>query len=88
MSQANGDAAAGPSSLQPRKDVLDYKKALDILKQEYPQRDGIDAVTLLDSTRNGALTYNDFLILPGYIGKSLICCTRLWVPRSRTHTSI
>jgi IMP dehydrogenase len=26
--------------------------------------------TLLDSDKHGALTYNDFLVLPGYIGES------------------
>jgi IMP dehydrogenase len=35
---------------------------------EYPEKDGLDVYTLLDSTKNGALTYNDFLIMPGYIG--------------------
>ena len=35
---------------------------------EYPEKDGLDVYTLLDSTKNGALTYNDFLVMPGYIG--------------------
>ncbi|KAF2090023.1 IMP dehydrogenase [Saccharata proteae CBS 121410] len=48
--------------------VLDHANALDILKNEYPQRDGIDVQTLLDSANHGGLTYNDFLVLPGYIG--------------------
>ena len=47
---------------------LDYKNALQVLKDEYPARDGLDAKSLLDSNKNGALTYNDFLVLPGYIG--------------------
>lgn len=50
-------------------EVLDYSKALEVLKNE-SQRDGIDVQTLLDSKRNGGLTYNDFLMLPGYIGMS------------------
>jgi IMP dehydrogenase len=66
MSQTNG-AAGGTASLRLKKDILDYRTALEVSK-EYPQKDGLDAATLLDSTRNGALTYNDFLILPGYIG--------------------
>ena len=67
MSLING-AAAGTASLHLKKDVLDYRTALEVSK-EYSQKDGLDAASLLDSTRNGALTYNDFLILPGYIGR-------------------
>lgn len=48
--------------------ALDYTKALEILENEYPERDGIDIKTLIDSKRNGGLTYNDFLMLPGFIG--------------------
>ncbi|KAG9541363.1 hypothetical protein KCU77_g22301, partial [Aureobasidium melanogenum] len=46
--------------------ILDFNNALDIVK-EYPERDGISVQTLLDSKNNGGLTYNDFLVLPGYI---------------------
>lgn len=60
----NGDSMAAPS-----RDVLDFSTALDVLKKEYPERDGIDVKTLIDSKTHGGLTYNDFLILPGYIGK-------------------
>ncbi|EON67344.1 inosine-5'-monophosphate dehydrogenase [Coniosporium apollinis CBS 100218] len=59
----NGDSMATPS-----RDVLDFSSALDVLKKEYPERDGIDVKTLIDSKTHGGLTYNDFLILPGYIG--------------------
>ncbi|KAJ9666285.1 inosine-5'-monophosphate dehydrogenase [Coniosporium apollinis] len=59
----NGDSMAAPS-----RDVLDFSTALDVLKKEYPERDGIDVKTLIDSETHGGLTYNDFLILPGYIG--------------------
>jgi len=52
----------------PKEKILDFNKALDIVKNEYPERDGIDVQTLLDSKNNGGLTYNDFLVLPGYIG--------------------
>lgn len=48
--------------------VLDHTTALEVLKNEYAERDGIDVHTLIDSKRNGGLTYNDFLVLPGYIG--------------------
>jgi len=65
MTITNGDAMGNRAA-----DVLDFSKALDILKNEYPERDGIDVKTLIDSKRNGGLTYNDFLMLPGYIGMS------------------
>ena len=52
----------------PKEKILDFNNALDIVKNEYPERDGIDVKTLLDSKNNGGLTYNDFLVLPGYIG--------------------
>lgn len=47
--------------------ALDHTKALEVLKQ-YDERDGLDVKSLLDSKKHGGLTYNDFLILPGYIG--------------------
>ncbi|KAK3336393.1 IMP dehydrogenase/GMP reductase [Cercophora scortea] len=47
--------------------VLDYKLAEEVLK-EYPSRDGLAIQDLMDSKAQGGLTYNDFLILPGYIG--------------------
>ena len=50
-------------------EVLDYTKALEVLK-EYPG-DGLHVDTLLDSDSHGALTYNDFLILPGAISKAM-----------------
>lgn len=64
MPLVNGDAMPSLSE-----DVLDFSKALEVLEKEYPQRDGIDVKTLIDSAKNGGLTYNDFLMLPGYIGK-------------------
>lgn len=59
----NGDAMVNTAA-----DALDYSKALEILDKEYSERDGIDVKTLIDSKKNGGLTYNDFLVLPGYIG--------------------
>lgn len=47
--------------------VEDPAKALQILKQ-YKAKDGISVQELLDETKTGGLTYNDFLLLPGYIG--------------------
>jgi hypothetical protein len=63
MPITNGDAMPSISE-----NALDYTKALEVLKNEYPERDGIDVKTLIDSAKNGGLTYNDFLMLPGYIG--------------------
>jgi len=45
----------------------DYSKALQVLKS-YASKDGISVQELLDETKTGGLTYNDFLLLPGYIG--------------------
>ncbi|KAL1304054.1 hypothetical protein AAFC00_000491 [Neodothiora populina] len=64
----NGDSMEQIPILHKEK-ILDFNTALDVLK-EYPERDGIDVQTLLDSKNNGGLTYNDFLVLPGYIGFS------------------
>lgn len=64
MPVVNGDSAASVSGAK----VLDYTTAQEVLKNEYPERDGLDIHTLLDSKLHGGLTYNDFLILPGYIG--------------------
>jgi IMP dehydrogenase len=59
------DAAPGAAM---KAEIQDYANALEVLKS-YTTSDGLDADTLLDSDKHGALTYNDFLILPGYIGK-------------------
>ncbi|KAJ5748465.1 Cystathionine beta-synthase core [Penicillium nucicola] len=58
------DAAPGAAM---KAEIQDYANALEVLKT-YTTSDGLDADTLLDSDKHGALTYNDFLILPGYIG--------------------
>ncbi len=70
MPLTNGDANASSArlTLLPKNKLLDCSSAHNVLKDEYPARDGLDARTLLDSTKRGGLTYNDFLILPGYIG--------------------
>lgn len=47
--------------------VLDHTTALDVLA-EYKSRDGLDIHELMDTAKHGGLTYNDFLLLPGYIG--------------------
>jgi len=63
MTIQNGDAMIDTTT-----NALDYTKALEVLQNEYQEGDGIDVKTLIDSKKNGGLTYNDFLMLPGYIG--------------------
>lgn len=66
MPLTNGDAEMGTTQLAPGKSALDYKTALDVVASE--DQDGIDVKKLLNPNSHGGLTYNDFLILPGYIG--------------------
>lgn len=49
------------------KSPFPHTDALKVL-QEYEERDGLDIKSLMDSKKHGGLTYNDFLVLPGYIG--------------------
>lgn len=67
MPHTNGDSKSGNAYFAPPQDLLDSRKALEVLK-EYEERDGLDIKSLLDSKKHGGLTYNDFLVLPGYIG--------------------
>lgn len=48
-------------------EILDVSTALDVLK-EYPTHDGLTIEQLMDVETRGALTYNDFLLLPGHVG--------------------
>ncbi|KAF2720886.1 IMP dehydrogenase [Polychaeton citri CBS 116435] len=48
--------------------VEDVSKALELLRTEYKSKDGISVHELMDPVKTGGLTYNDFLLLPGYIG--------------------
>jgi len=66
MPYTNGTAKIA-SHFGSSKEVLPFSKALEVLKQ-YEERDGLDVKSLLDSKKHGGLTYNDFLVLPGYIG--------------------
>ena len=70
MPLTNGDVSSNAAQLLSGSKACDYTKALEILDSEYSSQDGLDAKTLLDSRVNGGLTYNDFLVLPGYIGFS------------------
>ncbi|KAF1810754.1 inosine-5'-monophosphate dehydrogenase [Eremomyces bilateralis CBS 781.70] len=65
MSTTNGVA---PVHVSGTNSPLDHTKAMEILQKDYAGKDGLDAETLVDSKLHGGLTYNDFLILPGYIG--------------------
>ncbi|PGH12459.1 inosine-5'-monophosphate dehydrogenase [Helicocarpus griseus UAMH5409] len=68
MPISNGDASGSAfERFSGEAQFLDYSKALEVLKNDY-SGDGLDVKQLLDSEKRGALTYNDFLILPGYIG--------------------
>ena len=76
MPLTNGDVSASPVRLLPGTGTKDFLSAVDFLKDGDLGRDGLDAKSLLDSHKNGGLAYNDFLILPGYIG---IQCTSIWL---------
>ena len=69
MPLTNGDGATSTSHLLNQEQILDHAKAIEYLKANDTNHDGLDADTLLDSRVNGGLTYNDFLVLPGYIGQ-------------------
>ena len=71
MPLTNGDVSANPAQLLPGTKIMDFSSATDVLRAEYSERDGLDAKSLLNSRENGGLTYNDFLVLPGYIGISI-----------------
>jgi hypothetical protein len=57
---------------------LDPSRAMELLESDFAQGDGLDAKTLMDSRLNGGLTYNDFLVLPGYIGVQPLHDSHLW----------
>ena len=71
MPLTNGDAINNASKLVNGSGRLDHSKALQVLEGEGMKGDGLDAETLLDSHTRGGLTYNDFLVLPGYIGSPI-----------------
>ncbi|KAK7757950.1 inosine-5'-monophosphate dehydrogenase [Diatrype stigma] len=57
----------GPGNVNGTSKFLDAQSALEVLK-EYESRDGLSIDDLMDTKLHGGLTYNDFLVLPGYIG--------------------
>lgn len=76
MPLTNGDVGSNVPQIALSDKALDHESALDFLQNEYKHQDGVDVQTLLDSRTNGGLTYNDFLVLPGYIGISI---SSLWL---------
>lgn len=84
MPLTNGDAHHTRTQILSKQKNLDYTKALEILDSEYKTRDGLDVRSLVDSRENGGLTYNDFLVLPGYIGMSQLSCVQ---HKSESHAS-
>ncbi|CCF59830.1 hypothetical protein KAFR_0I00490 [Kazachstania africana CBS 2517] len=44
----------------------DYRTALEYL-ETFEKKDGLSVAELMDSTIRGGLTYNDFLVLPGFV---------------------
>lgn len=60
-------ATNGNSAVNGQSSFLDHTKAVELLS-EYESRDGLSIHELIDTKTRGGLTYNDFLVLPGYIG--------------------
>lgn len=86
MPLTNGDVGVSGTQFALCDQVLDHTTALEFMENEYKHNDGLDVHTLLDSRTRGGLTYNDFLLLPGYIGTLVVSpasCTRLLMASSR-----
>lgn len=47
--------------------ILDYRNAEAILRDQYKSPDGQSAAELMTNPNHSGLTYNDILLLPGYI---------------------
>ncbi|KAI0021130.1 IMP dehydrogenase [Xylariomycetidae sp. FL0641] len=62
MPSTNGNVPVNGKS-----QFLDYHGALDALK-DFDSHDGLGIEDLVDTKKHGGLTYNDFLVMPGYIG--------------------
>ena len=68
MPIVNGDDARHAGPLLSPMPLEDHTTALKAIQNDYKDGDGLDIKDLLDSSKHGGLTYNDFLVLPGYIG--------------------
>lgn len=64
--QSNGVTGTPTHSLSQTYGSLDCSRANELLREKFSP-DGLSAEELMDSKLHGGLTYNDFLILPGYI---------------------
>lgn len=62
----NGDSSSTSAPPARSAELASAANAMDLLK-EYSRGDGLALHELMDSRRNGGLTYNDFLMLPGHI---------------------
>lgn len=77
---ANGTAT--PAGAPPRAaEALPASEAIAYLEQ-YGRGDGLSLAELMDSRKNGGLTYNDFLMLPGKIDFPVGICYFWLVGRS------
>ena len=83
MPIVNGDFARDAAPLLSPKPVEEHTTASKVLQNEYANGDGLDVHELLDSAKHGGLTYNDFLVLPGYIGMTRTQSTLAWLTRQR-----
>lgn len=70
---ANGTDAVNPTRSQ---EFLKPEDAMNFL-DEYKRGDGLSLSELMDSRKNGGLTYNDFLMLPGHIDFPVSRITKL-----------
>lgn len=67
-SASTAQTSNGSENGQTEQKFEEPSRALELIKSMYKHKDGISAEELMDETKNGGLTYNDFLLLPGYIG--------------------
>ncbi|CAK7264939.1 inosine-5'-monophosphate dehydrogenase [Sporothrix epigloea] len=56
-----------PEAVNGHTSFLAPENAMSVL-EEYEERDGLGIKDLMNARVHGGLTYNDFLVLPGYIG--------------------
>ena len=68
MAGPNGTSSQHPENMLPPRpaQVLSAADAVSSLS-EYARGDGLSVAELMDSRKNGGLTYNDILMLPGHI---------------------
>ncbi|KAK4626520.1 Inosine-5'-monophosphate dehydrogenase [Fulvia fulva] len=64
---ANATTNGSANGSRGEEHVEDASRALELIKQ-YGSKGGIAVQDLMDPKKMGGLTYNDFLLLPGYIG--------------------